>query len=106
MYGAEEKAKAIKTYLENNCNAGKTVRELGYPTVPCMIKWAKACEETAKKRPKRIHRIYTEEEKQHAVELYFENDCNIKKTVRELGYGSATGQQDFLAGLEKLLWIK
>lgn len=31
MYSAEEKAKAIKTYLENNCNAGKTVRELGYP---------------------------------------------------------------------------
>ena len=56
-----------------------------------MIKWAKECEEAAKKRPKRTHRIYTEEEKQHAVELYFENDCNIKKTVRELGYGSATG---------------
>lgn len=88
MYSTEEKAKAIKAYLENHCNAGKTVQELGYPTVSCMIKSAEVCEETVKKRPTRIYRIYTEEEKQHVIELYFENDCNLKKTVRELGYGS------------------
>lgn len=57
-----------------------------------MIKWAKELEQTAKKSPKRIHRNYMEEEKQHAIVLYFENDCNLKKTVRESGYGSATGR--------------
>ena len=34
---------------------------------------------------------YSTEEKQKAIDLYFKNDCNIKKTMRELGYGSATG---------------
>ena len=34
---------------------------------------------------------YSTEEKQQAIDLYFKNSCNMKKTVRELGYGSATG---------------
>ena len=33
---------------------------------------------------------YSTEEKQQAIDLYFKNGCNMKKTVRELGYGSAT----------------
>ncbi len=31
---------------------------------------------------------YSTEEKQQAIDLYFKNGCNMKKTVRELGYGS------------------
>nr|WP_317352224.1 transposase [uncultured Agathobacter sp.] len=42
-------------------------------------------------KPKKERRIYTPEEKQHAIDLYFKNGCNLKKTVRELGYGSQTG---------------
>lgn len=38
-------------------------------------------------KPKKERRIYTPEEKQHAIDLYFKNGCNLKKTVRELGYG-------------------
>ena len=34
---------------------------------------------------------YSTKEKQQAIDLYFKNGCNMKKTVRELGYGSATG---------------
>ena len=34
---------------------------------------------------------YSTEEKQQAIDLYFKNGCNMKNTVRELGYGSATG---------------
>ena len=34
---------------------------------------------------------YSTEEKQQAIDLYFKNGCNMKKTVRELGYGNATG---------------
>mgnify|MGYP000139436817 FL=1 len=34
---------------------------------------------------------YSTEKKQQAIDLYFKNGCNMKKTVRELGYGSATG---------------
>lgn len=42
MYSTEEKQKAIQAYLENNCNAAKTILQLGYPTIPSLLSWAKA----------------------------------------------------------------
>lgn len=94
MYTADEKKNAIQKYIDNNYNATKTVRELGYPSVSGLLKWYNAyyppkSEKTVK--PKKERRIYTPEEKQHAIDLYFKNGCNLKKTVRELGYGSQTG---------------
>lgn len=94
MYTADEKKNAIQKYIDNNYNATKTVRELGYPSVPGLLKWYNAyyppkSEKTVK--PKKERRVYTPEEKQHAIDLYFKNGCNLKKTVRELGYGSQTG---------------
>ena len=43
---------------------------------------------------------YSTEEKQQAIDLYFKNGCNMKKTVRELGYGSATGILRWLWGAD------
>ena len=34
---------------------------------------------------------YSTEAKPQAIDLYFKNGCTMKKTVREVGYGSATG---------------
>lgn len=45
---------------------------------------------------------YSTEEKQQAIDLYFRNGYNMKKTVRELGYGSAR----LFAGLEKQFRIR
>ena len=42
MYSTEQKQKAIQAYLENNCNAAKTILQLGYPTIPSLLSWAKA----------------------------------------------------------------
>ena len=39
---------------------------------------------------------YSTEEKQQAIDLYFKKGCNMKKTVRELGYGSAKGINSWL----------
>ena len=91
MYTADEKKNAIQKYIDNNYNATKTVRELGYPSVPGLLKWYNAyyppkSEKTVK--PKKERRIYTPEEKQHAIDLYFKNGCNLKKTVRELAIGA------------------
>ena len=91
MYSTEEKQKAIQAYLENNCNAAKTILQLGYPTIPSLLSWAKANNISYEQRPKRKLTRYTEAEKKKAIDLYFKNGCNMKKTVRELGYGSATG---------------
>ena len=37
MYSTEQKQKAIQAYLENNCNAAKTILQLGYPTIPSLL---------------------------------------------------------------------
>lgn len=37
MYTADEKKNAIQKYIDNNYNATKTVRELGYPSVPGLL---------------------------------------------------------------------
>lgn len=38
MYTADEKKNAIQKYIDNNYNATKTFRELGYPSVPGLLK--------------------------------------------------------------------
>lgn len=91
MYSTEQKQKAIQAYLENNCNATKTILQLGYPTIPSLLSWVKANNISYKQRPKRKLKRYSEAEKKKAMDLYFKNGCNMKKTVRELGYGSTTG---------------
>lgn len=91
MYTQQQKDTAIKAYFKNQKNAAQTVRELGYPTVPALLNWIKASHLEPTSRSKKETHRYTEDEKQKAVDLYIQNNCNLKKTVRELGYGSATG---------------
>ena len=83
MYSTEEKQKAIQAYLENNCNAAKTILQLGYPTIPSLLSWAKANNISYEQRPKRKLTRYTEAEKKKAIDLYFKNGCNMKKTERK-----------------------
>ena len=90
-YTEEQKKAAIQAYIANGKNAAKTVRELGYPSIPGLIKWYDRYRPVVKEKPKKEQKRYTEEEIKKATDLYFKNGCNLKKTVRELGYGSATG---------------
>lgn len=91
QYTEEQKNAAIKAYIANGKNATKTVRELGYPSIPGLINWYEKYRPVAKEKPKKEQKRYTEEEIRKATDLYFKNGCNLKKTVRELGYGSETG---------------
>lgn len=91
MYSREEKERAIQAYFNHGSNATLTVRELGYPTVPALIKWVNQYNPPNKTKTVISRRRYNEEEIQLAIDYYFENGCNVKKTVRELGYGSETG---------------
>ena len=95
-YTNEQKLTAIRLYLKNNKNANKTVKELGYPSERCLINWYKQYKPDSVKKVQKPRRKYTEEEKNRAVELYFKNGCNLKKTVRELGYGSQTALLQWL----------
>lgn len=95
MYTQKQKKAAIERYVKNGCNATKTAWELGYPSVPTLIewyrKWKKEDRPKKKNEIKKTRRRYSEEEIQKAVDYYLENGCNVKRTVRELGYGSHTG---------------
>lgn len=91
MFSEAEKSRAIEAYIANNYNASKTVKELGYPSTVALANWYRAYNPSKRQKPKRKHRLYSEDEKQKAVDLYLKNSCNLKKTIRELGYGSATG---------------
>lgn len=91
MYSTEEKEKALEAYVRNNRNAAATVRELGYPTTQNLMRWVRERDPELPVRPKRHHRKYSDEEKKKAIDLYFKNDCNMRRTIGELGYGSATG---------------
>ena len=91
QYTEEQKKVAIQAYIANGKNGAKTVRELGYPTLPGLLKWYRQYSPTTEQKPRREQKRYSEEEIKRATDLYFKNGCNLKKTVRELGYGSATG---------------
>ena len=95
-YTDEQKLAAIKAYLRNNKNALKTVKELGYPTTNSLISWYRQYKPEPITKPQRQLRRYSDEEKKKATDLYFKNGCNIKKTVRELGYGSQTALLQWL----------
>lgn len=96
MYTREEKEKAVQAYFNNGNNATGTVRELGYPTVPALIRWVNQYKPQEIKKAAVPKRKYSEEEIQRAIDYYFDNGCNVKKTVRELGYGSETGMLRWL----------
>ena len=51
-YTEEQKRAAIKAYIVNGKNAAKTVRELGYPSIPGLIKWYDRYRPVAKEKPK------------------------------------------------------
>ena len=62
QYTEEQKKAAIQAYIANGKNAAKTVRELGYPTIPGLIKWYDRYRSVVKEKPKKEQKRYTEEE--------------------------------------------
>ena len=62
QYTEEQKKAAIQAYIANGKNAAKTVRELGYPSIPGLIKWYDRYRPVAKEKPKKEQKRYTEEE--------------------------------------------
>lgn len=90
-YTPEQKAFAVKYYLEHGNNASRTVRDIGYPTLISLRCWlSEYVPDTAVKsvvKPRNVVR-YTEEQKKQAVEYYINHDRNLSHTVQALGYPS------------------
>ncbi|WP_299516600.1 transposase [uncultured Rummeliibacillus sp.] len=87
MFSHEERVKAIQLFLKYDCSYAATIHELGYPSVGALRKWYKEylisgeLHSDYQKKSK-----YSEEQKQIAVNHYFEYGQCYARTIRLLGY--------------------
>lgn len=87
MYSYQERMKAVKLYIKYEHSLASVIQELGYPSSKALYKWFKEYEKNGDlpKTSKR-GRLFTQEEKQTAVDHYIEYGRNYSRTVRMLGY--------------------
>lgn len=97
MYPYEKRMKAVLLYIKYK-SANKVIQELGYPKTRFVLyEWHKQYQ-TKESLLFRNHntRLYTQEEKDIAINYYLNNGCNSCKTVRDLGYPSRRLFQNWL----------
>ena len=87
MYSFEEKMKAVNLYIKYHHKAAPVIRELGYPDRHMLAKWYKQYEATGT-LPKKVEgrQKFTEQQKQIALQYYWEHGQSIACTIRYLGY--------------------
>lgn len=87
MYSREDRIKAVQLYIDSNCNEGKVIRALGYPSPGALRQWYREymqtgeLHQTSKKKPR-----FTENQIKVAVEYYDKHEGSFSATVRALGY--------------------
>lgn len=83
--------KAVRLYVQYDCSAAATIRELGYPSRKALYRWYQEF-----KKSGRLHRRfpgkprYSDEQKQTAFDYYFQHGRNLSRTVKAVGYPSRT----------------
>jgi putative transposase len=83
--------RAVKLYIQYDCSEAATIHELGYPSRKALDRWYGEYKESGD-----LHRSFPStarfsgEQKQTAVEYYFEHGRNLSRTVRAVGYPSRT----------------
>lgn len=89
MYSYEDRIRAVKFYINCGYNAAYTVRKLGYPDVTNLKHWYREYSQynDLHQGQKKVSK-YSDKEKREAVDYYLNHDCNVTKTVKELGYPS------------------
>ena len=91
MYVYEDRMKAIAVYIQYDRAATTTIRELGYPSRKALYRWYQEYMGSGElHREYRQNSKYSSNQKQVAVEYYFEHGRNISGTVRALGYPCRT----------------
>lgn len=89
MYTQEQRTKALMLFIETGFNHAAVKTALGYPSRWSLDCWYADYLERGYVKDKRKHwEKFSEEEKISAVAKYFELDCHLSNTVKELGYPS------------------
>lgn len=88
MYSLEERKKAVDLYIRYDKQLSKTIKTLGYPSSRNTLrKWyyefidSGEHKDTYSRRQK-----YTEEQKEKAIQYYFDHGSNATNTIGALGY--------------------
>lgn len=87
MYTFEEKMKAVNLHIKYHHKAAPVIRELGYPERHMLVKCHKQYE-AAGTLPKQMkgRQKFTEQQKQIALQHYWERGQSIACTIWHLGY--------------------
>lgn len=90
MYSAEQRMKAIETFVRFDRSAADTVAELGYPSRQTLRNWWKEYRLSGDESLERKRRKskYSDEEKRRAVDYYLEHGKSLARTTRAMGYPS------------------
>ena len=89
MYSYEDRVRAVRLYIKLGKRVGLTIRQLGYPTENALKGWYREYEERGD-LPTGYARqpIYSQAQKDRAVEHYLEHGRCIVATIKALGYPS------------------
>lgn len=87
MYSLEERTKAIKLYIEADCNESTVIRTLGYPSPNTLRSWYTEylsngkLHATSAPKPR-----YTDQQKAAAVGYFATHHTTLTQTCRAMGY--------------------
>lgn len=89
MYSYEDRVRAVRLYIKLGKRVGLTIRQLGYPTENALKGWYREYEERGD-LPTGYARqpMYSQAQKDRAVEHYLEHGRCIVATIKALGYPS------------------
>ena len=92
MYSYDDRMRAVKLYIQYDHSFSSVQHELGYPNNRKTLKaWYKEFVETRTlhKKSSRSPK-YSQEQKQQAIDYYYEHGRCLARTVRKLGFPSRT----------------
>ena len=89
MYSFEDRMRAVRLYIQYDCGAAATVRELGYPSVKMLRSWHREYVVSGDlPRGYSGNSIYSDEQKQKAIDYFLKHGHRLSKTAAALGYPS------------------
>lgn len=87
MFSKKDRLKAVKLFLKYDHSYAAVIHELGYPSVGALRHWYQEYKNTGKLKEKQNRRSkYSTDQKQKAVDHYFEHGKCYARTIRILGY--------------------
>ncbi|MFC6316335.1 IS3 family transposase [Lapidilactobacillus achengensis] len=92
MYSREDKQRAIELFYQYHQSWSAVVRKLGYPSLGALRQWIRDYELDANSMlvdiPRKRKPKYSDEQRQAALNHFFEHGQFITKTVKAMGYPS------------------